>query len=240
MCGTTQMIFGLTSLTPTEIRGRRVLEVGSRNVNGSYREFLADWGPGEYVGVDFIEGPGVDIVWNAERLVDKFGKEQFDVVVSTEMLEHVRDWRSVVSNLKQVCRRGGTLIVTTRSAGFPYHGWPYDFWRYEIDDFRRIFADCTIVKLESDRKSPGVFMKATVPDRFEEVDLSDYELYSIVRGERTRDLQESDFKSPRYRNIVLMERCDKFWRKFADSAIWYSFRALQVLRGQTFNANNTV
>jgi len=54
----------------------------------------------------------------AERLVDYFGPESFDVVVSTEVVEHVLDWRLVINNMKVVLRRGGFIYLTTRSRAF--------------------------------------------------------------------------------------------------------------------------
>jgi hypothetical protein len=44
----------------TFIEGARVLEMGSYNVNGSVRDMFAL--AGRYVGVDLVEGPGVDLV----------------------------------------------------------------------------------------------------------------------------------------------------------------------------------
>ena len=98
-------------------------------------------GPSEYLGVDAEAGIGVDEICWAEDIVGRFGEQSFDVVIATELLEHVADWRPVVENLKQVLHDGGVLVVTTRSEGFPYHAWPHDHWRYSIDDFRQIFAD---------------------------------------------------------------------------------------------------
>jgi len=39
-------------------------------------------------GIDFIEGPGVDLVLDAHQLTSAFERNSFDIVVSTEMLEH--------------------------------------------------------------------------------------------------------------------------------------------------------
>ena len=79
---------------PEEFRGKKVLEVGSKYVNGSVRPLIKNFfSPKEYVGVDIEPGRFVDIVLPAEKLVDYFGEESFDVVIATELLEHVGDWR---------------------------------------------------------------------------------------------------------------------------------------------------
>jgi SAM-dependent methyltransferase len=132
MCNVACIYFALENLTPEEVEGRTVLEVGSRDVTGSFRKLIERWHPRSYVGVDIEKGQGVDVICAAEKLVQKFGQDKFDIVVSTEMIEHVLDWRAVISNVKQVTRPGGIILVTTRSRGFPYHGYPNDFWRYEV------------------------------------------------------------------------------------------------------------
>lgn len=93
---------------------------------------------------------GVDEVWDARYLSEKFGENSFDVVLSTEMLEYVDDWRKVITEMKRVLRPDGILIITTRSPGFPYHGFPYDFWRYTLEDFKIIFSDFIILVLSQD------------------------------------------------------------------------------------------
>jgi hypothetical protein len=76
--------------------------------------------------------------------------------------------------------------VTTRSIGFHYHGYPYDFWRYEPEDMRAIFVDFEIVALERDTDAPGVFMLARKPAIFRERE-APIALYSMVaRRRRTR------------------------------------------------------
>lgn len=155
-----------TVLSAGDVSGKSVLEVGSYDVNGSVRPTLTALGPARYHGVDLTEGPGVDQVVDCTRLVDEFGAGSWDVVVSTEMLEHVRDWRASVRNLIHVVAPGGVLVVTTRSPGFPFHPFPEDHWRYPVAAFERIASNAhlEVVDVRADPEAPGVFVKARKPD----------------------------------------------------------------------------
>jgi len=197
MCSAECVIFGVKSLL-NEVKGKRILEVGSEDVNGSLRSCIIALKPKEYIGVDIWIGPGVDKVCKAEELIEKFGKNSFDIVIATELLEHVMDWRSVISNIKNVCKPGGIILITTRSYGFGYHAFPNDFWRYEANDLRGIFSDCKIEALEEDKSAPGVFLKAKKQKKFIENDVSKYALYSIVKNKRIKELTRSDLNSPRF------------------------------------------
>jgi SAM-dependent methyltransferase len=179
MCHKSCMWFGKTNIKKEEISDRDVIEVGSFDVNGSLRGHVMSLNPKKYIGIDMQPGKNVDIVCNAEDIIDKFGKESFDFVLTTEMMEHVKDWQRVISNLKNVCRIGGTILLTTRSKGFGKHEFPSDYWRYEIDDMKNIFSDFTIDILVKDNRKPGVFLKAKKPENFIENDLSKYKLYEI-------------------------------------------------------------
>jgi len=188
MCNAKIILFGYSALSRGEIEGKSVIEVGSYDYDGSLRTILESWNPARYVGVDIQQGPGVDLICPIEKLTEKFGSAQFDVVVSTELVEHLRDWRTGFSNLKNICRPNGTILLTTRSRGFKYHGYPHDFWRYEIEDMRAIFSDFDIERLEEDGSMPGVFLKARKPDPFSEADLSEAALYSMIHDRRVRTL----------------------------------------------------
>jgi SAM-dependent methyltransferase len=182
-------------LSGDEVRGATVLEAGSRAVGGplqSVRPMLEALGPARYVGTDIEHGAHVDEICDAGHLRARFGDDSFDVVVTTEMLEHARDWRAVVSNLKHVTKPGGSLVITTRSHGFPHHAWPSDYWRYELSDMEELFCDFTIVALEPDLEAPGVCMKARKPAQFRERDISDYALFSMVKQRRATAITARD------------------------------------------------
>jgi len=184
--------FFMRSVDCGEFAGRRVLEVGSKFVNGSVRPLIERFcRPREYVGVDIEAGKYVDVL-PAERLVEHFGPESFDAVIFIDVLEHVFDWRSVVNNMKAVLKPGGFIYITVPSRGFPYHAYPHDYWRYEIEDMEKIFGDFEIIALEKDWKGLGVFLKARKPTSLSPNDLSQIELYSMVLGRRTREIVGMD------------------------------------------------
>jgi GT2 family glycosyltransferase/2-polyprenyl-3-methyl-5-hydroxy-6-metoxy-1,4-benzoquinol methylase len=127
-----------------------LLEVGSRNVNGSLRELFTGTVK-EYVGVDIFDGPGVDQVVNVLDLGDAFNERRFDMVLSTEMLEHCFEWKDALFQMLLVLKQGGILLVTTRSPGFELHDYPADHWRFSKDDFAKIFSPVgDVLELESD------------------------------------------------------------------------------------------
>ena len=206
MCSTWDVEIVCRSLGPDEVAGASVLEVGSLDVNGSVRPELEQRKPAKYVGADLFPGPGVDVLCPAERLVERFGENAFDGVISTELIEHVRDWRVDISNLKRVVKPSGLLLVTTRSYGVDFHRDPFDYWRYECADFEVIFGDFTIEQLVQDPTDPGVFIRARKPAAFAERDLSEVRLYSILRQRRQREAAAVDTLvfQVRYRLVRLL------------------------------------
>src|SRR2546426_8193018 len=111
MCNEACLEFGRRYLRHDAITGKTVLEVGSMDVNGSLRAIVQRMAPSAYVGVDIATGPGVDVVCRASELVARFGEGAFDTVISTEMLEHVRDWRVAGPNLNRGLKVGGAIVT---------------------------------------------------------------------------------------------------------------------------------
>jgi hypothetical protein len=144
-------------------------------------------GPRSYVGVDIRPGPGVDIVCPAENLNRQFGDQAFDIVFATEVVEHIRDWRTAIENMMNLVRIGGVLLLTTRSPGYPYHGSPHDYWRYDASSFRAIFQGWSVVALEDDPHRPGIFVSARKLEH-KSPNLGWVELYSVALGRRSLDV----------------------------------------------------
>jgi SAM-dependent methyltransferase len=189
-------------MRPEEVKGKSVIEVGSLDINGSLRSLVETLAPHAYIGVDIEKGPGVDRICDAHELLSCFGRETCDLLISTELLEHVRDWRLVISNFKHLVRPGGVVLVTTRSFGFPLHSFPWDYWRYEVSDLEAIWSDFVIESIETDPLAPGVFLKARKPEAFTENDLTHYPLYSMVRSARVLNVTDADMAAFKIRCTV--------------------------------------
>jgi SAM-dependent methyltransferase len=193
------LAFAQRQLTPAIVHGAAILEVGSFDTTGSVRPHAESLEPDSYLGVDIAPGPRVDEICDVRELLSRFGSERFDVVVATELVEHVRDWRSAFRNMKGVLRVGGRLVVTTRSRGFPYHFGPDDWWRYEPEDMSRIAAEFDDLLIERDPDAPGVFVAGVKTDR-PPAALDHIALYSMVTGRRTLDVTEPEVRWFRWTN----------------------------------------
>lgn len=139
------------------LAGMSVLEVGSRDINGTPREFFT----GHYWGVDMLPGPSVDQVLSAHHLTEL--DREFEVVLSTEMLEHdSAPWISL-EQMAAVCAPDGCLIVTARGYDdrgcFPVHGFPEDHWRFSCTGMTHLLARTgwSPVQVIPDPAYPGVF-----------------------------------------------------------------------------------
>lgn len=143
-----------------DLSGRSVLDVGSRDVNGSLRGLFT----GSYIGVDMVDGPGVDRVACASDL--PFNDGEFSVVICTEMLEHdLTFWRSL-DEMKRVLCRGGHLLLSTRSNGFPNHDYPLDYYRFSLEAVSGLLEACglsVLSLLSDDEETPGVLAVAKRP-----------------------------------------------------------------------------
>ncbi len=91
---------------------RSVVEIGSRDINGSVRHLFD--GAESYVGLDPIDGPGVDVVQRADEYAPP---SPVEAVVCCEVLEHDEGWRGTVAAAAGWLAPGGHLIITCAAPG---------------------------------------------------------------------------------------------------------------------------
>ncbi|MBT4870430.1 MAG: methyltransferase domain-containing protein [Candidatus Diapherotrites archaeon] len=84
-----------------------ILDVGSYDINGSYKE-LFDW-PWDYTGLDLEAGKNVDFV--AKSLYDWGLDKKFDVVISGQTLEHVKDTHKWILEVKKHVKKNGLICI---------------------------------------------------------------------------------------------------------------------------------
>lgn len=120
----------------------RVLEFGSRDINGTVRGLFPD---ADYTGVDIAPGAGVDVIADAAT----WDTPGYDVVVCCEVLEHASKGGEIMAAARRALGDGGTVIVTcatdpraphSASDGGPlqpdefYRNVPLDMMRRWLDD----------------------------------------------------------------------------------------------------------
>jgi hypothetical protein len=134
-----------------------VLEVGSYDVNGSVRSMFA----GDYTGIDYREGPGVDRVMDAER--ESLPWAQIGLCLET--LEHVARPQRLLENIYEAV--AGYLLLTCRGYDergcWPVHDYPYDYWRFSAEALAILLSDAgwRVESIESDPEGPGFFALAS-------------------------------------------------------------------------------
>jgi len=109
-----------------------ILDVGSYNVNGSYKSLFKNdsW---SYCGLDMVNGSNVDVV---SKSAYDFGLDrQFDVVISGNCLEHVEAPWKWIKEVEKITKEGGLVcIITPFSIG--EHRYPFDCWRILPDGYK--------------------------------------------------------------------------------------------------------
>lgn len=102
---------------PNFFQGKRVLDVGSGDINGNNRFLFTDC---EYHGNDVILAHNVTIVSKTSNL--PFAPESFDTIISTECFEHDPEYKESFKKIVELLKPGGMFVFTCASTGRPEHG----------------------------------------------------------------------------------------------------------------------
>jgi ubiquinone/menaquinone biosynthesis C-methylase UbiE len=94
------------------------------------------------------DGIPVDIVADAHDL-HMIADATFDVVLCTEVLEHLHTPQQAIAEFKRVLKPNGLLILTTRFI-YPLHDVPGDFYRYTKYGLRHLLRDWHIEELHEE------------------------------------------------------------------------------------------
>lgn len=142
---------------------KNVLDVGSLDVNGSFSNYnffsrgeaWLDLVKGEMTGIDLAEGPGVDVVMNANDMA--FADNTFDLVLCLEMLEHDENPAKSIKEMYRVLKPGQPLILTCPNEKAPeHHQGVSDHYTYVIkNNLLKWLNDAGFVEIEYKTNNDG-------------------------------------------------------------------------------------
>jgi len=126
-----------------------VLDIGSQDVNGSYRS-LFDAPKWNYLGIDLAAGRGVDIVMTSPYRLPA-ATASADLVISGQTFEHVEYFWLTWLEILRVLKPGGMVFLIAPSRG-PEHRHPQDCWRFYPDGYRALarFGRCELIEVSTD------------------------------------------------------------------------------------------
>jgi len=119
-----------------KMRRPRMLELGSRN-NTVYKELFKDHS--NYVGFDIKKGDNVHVVGDAHCLSNYFKRNEFDVIFSVSVFEHLAMPWKVVLEMNKIMKTGGLCFAFSHQT-WGVHEHPWDFWRFTDSAWRVLFC----------------------------------------------------------------------------------------------------
>lgn len=109
----------------------KILDVGSYDVNGSYKNLFLDK-KYDYYGLDMENGPNVDIVLTNPYDWKQLETDSFDIVISGQAFEHIEFFWITMAEMARVLKHDGLLCVIAPN-GFKEHRFPVDCYRFFTD-----------------------------------------------------------------------------------------------------------
>ena len=121
------------------------LDIGAQN--GPYARFFPN-----RIALDIRNGTGVQVIGDAQAL--GIGDGMFDIVLCTEVLEHLPEPQRAIDEIFRVLKPGGSLLLTTRFL-FPIHDAPHDYFRFTKYGLRHLLRRFEILELKEETDSIG-------------------------------------------------------------------------------------
>lgn len=124
----------------------KILEIGPNGFPSNYKESVKN----NSISWDTIDlFPNDNLTYLAINEY-KFPIEDnyYDIVLSGQVIEHVRKIWIWVKEISRVCKTGG-LVVTINPISYPFHKIPYDCWRIYPEGMKALYEDAGLKVLLS-------------------------------------------------------------------------------------------
>ena len=123
----------------------RTLDIGAQN--GPYARYFP-----RRIALDIRRGEGVRVIGDAQQLGIR--DASVDLVLCTEVLEHLPEPQRAIDEIFRVLAPGGQLLLTTRFM-FPIHDAPHDYFRFTKYGLRYLLRQFEAVEIHEETTAVG-------------------------------------------------------------------------------------
>ena len=124
-----------------KLRDIIVLDIGSQDFNGSYKELFSE---GKYIGVDIVRGSNVDVLMGSALW---YLIKPVDLIISGQTIEHVEDIPAFMKEIYNKLNPDGLLCIIAPSSG-PEHYYPVWSGHFSKKRLEKVFKDAGFVFVE--------------------------------------------------------------------------------------------
>lgn len=145
----------------------QILEIGPDAFPSSYQTIVGDnslvWDT-----LDICEYPNLTYVASKDYSFP-IADNSYDIVLSGQVLEHVKRIWIWIKEVARVCKEGG-LVITINPASWPYHEAPVDCWRVFPEGMKALYEEAGLKVIMSTFESLEVpCYRRYIPGRSPEV-----------------------------------------------------------------------
>ena len=139
--------------------GTRILNIGSSSfefrsiIQPHINKFIFDpllTKNSTIIHTDIVKAEGVDLVGDLTEkvFINKLKTEKYDIVICSNLLEHMKNRKPIISAIKEILHNNGYAIITV-PYNYPYHLDPIDtMFRPKIKELYKNFSEFELIKGE--------------------------------------------------------------------------------------------
>lgn len=139
----------------TEKIGGKILDLAAGKDKPSYYRFLEVDKDAKIISVDISDKKKPDIKADLEKPFP-FKNDEFDNIFCFNLLEHIFNYRNVISESYRVLKNNGRLIGTVPFLG-SVHNDPDDYFRYTKSTLKKLFKEAGFQDIKIDALGYGPF-----------------------------------------------------------------------------------
>lgn len=111
-----------------------------------------------YVNLDFVDQPGVDVVWDLEKFPWPFKNNEFEIIYASHVLEHVNDFEKALLEIKRIAKNNAIIKIrvphfscgvtyrdSTHKTFFSY--FTFDYYENNNKNYEK-FRELRFIKIE--------------------------------------------------------------------------------------------